>query len=561
MPDVSDMDLVRQYTGHNSEPAFAELVQRYINLVYSVALRYTGNAEDAQDVTQAVFIVLAKKAASLRERTILTGWLYEATRFTAARLLRAKARRHAREQEAYMQSTLNESDPDSAWRQLAPHLEEAMSRLGERDRTLLALRFFENKSGAEAAALLGIRESAAHKRTVRAVEKLRMFFRQRGIVLSAVAIAGAVSANSVQAAPVELAAMVTATATKGTALSAAMAALVKGTMNMMTWMKLQFALGVGTALVLAGGAATVAISRSSGGDKLTAEEIANQSQAAYAALSSYSDTGKATTEVSGQTLERTFSIRLQRPNLYRIEWANLTESSAALASPGVVWSAGDGDFFVITASGRAPNTKPTKYPDMQTALAAACGVSGAVTAIIPQYFFNQDWSSMLEVPASGLAPSTRERDEKIGGVDCFVISGRMDLAKSPDKSKFPVNLDGLGLVTTTLWIGKQDHLIHQTRQNMDYTPKPEVIDAQIKTMLEKMNQPATPEAIAEARARLEKMMPSGQARKILMTQTHENISVNPKFTMADFAGEVQGGDVSGNETKGRINLAKPNPTR
>lgn len=159
-----------------------------------------------------------------------------------------------------MQSTLNESNPDSVWRQLAPHLEAAMARLGERDRTLLALRFFENKSGAEAAAALGIREDAAHKRTARAVEKLRTLFRQRGIVLSTVAITGAVSAHSVQAAPAELAATVSAATVKGATISATITALVKGTMKMMTWLKIKFAVGVGTAVILAGGVTTIALS-------------------------------------------------------------------------------------------------------------------------------------------------------------------------------------------------------------------------------------------------------------------------------------------------------------
>jgi hypothetical protein len=80
MPDANDMELMQEYAGRNSEPAFAELVHRHINLVYSVALRFTGDSGDAQDVTQAVFIILAQKAASLRHRTSLTGWLYETTR-------------------------------------------------------------------------------------------------------------------------------------------------------------------------------------------------------------------------------------------------------------------------------------------------------------------------------------------------------------------------------------------------------------------------------------------------------------------------------------------------
>src|SRR5205809_716758 len=110
MPDLNDIDLMREYAEGHSEPAFASLVQRHINLVYSVALRYVGNSQDAKDVTQAVFIILVQKAASLRHRTTLTGWLYETTRFTARQLLRTRARQQAREQEAYMQSTLNDSN-------------------------------------------------------------------------------------------------------------------------------------------------------------------------------------------------------------------------------------------------------------------------------------------------------------------------------------------------------------------------------------------------------------------------------------------------------------------
>ena len=90
MSDANDMELVREYARHNSESAFAELVRRHINLVYSVALRFTGNTGDAEDVTQAVFIILARKAGSLRDGTVLTGWLYETTRLTAAGFLRAQ---------------------------------------------------------------------------------------------------------------------------------------------------------------------------------------------------------------------------------------------------------------------------------------------------------------------------------------------------------------------------------------------------------------------------------------------------------------------------------------
>src|ERR1700677_249567 len=113
MSAVNDMDLMREYADRDSETAFAELVHRHVNLVYSVALRSTGNFHDAQDVTQAVFVIFAKKATNLRQRTNLTGWLYETTRFTSRQLLRTRTRQQAREQEAYMQSTLNDAETES----------------------------------------------------------------------------------------------------------------------------------------------------------------------------------------------------------------------------------------------------------------------------------------------------------------------------------------------------------------------------------------------------------------------------------------------------------------
>jgi RNA polymerase sigma factor (sigma-70 family) len=260
MPDASDMDLVQEFVRQGSEAAFAELVHRHLNLVYSVAMRFTSNPEDSQDVAQAVFIILAKKAARLRQGTVLTGWLYETTRFTACRFLRTEARRRAREQQAYMRSTLNEPDTAGVWQQLAPHLEAAMSRLREADRTLLALRFYQHKTGSEAAALLGTRADAAHKRTARALETLRTFFYRRGITLSAAAIAGALSAESVQAAPAGLANTIAGAAvTQGAAAGSSTLTLVKGAIKLMAWAKAKTAIVAGVGVLLAAGTATVAV--------------------------------------------------------------------------------------------------------------------------------------------------------------------------------------------------------------------------------------------------------------------------------------------------------------
>jgi uncharacterized protein (TIGR03435 family) len=262
MPDVDDITLLREYADRDSEPAFAEIVHRHINLVYSVAIRYVGNSPDAEDITQAVFIILAQKASGLRQRTALTGWLYETTRFTAMNFLTNKTRRQAREQKAGMESTLNDPGSESVWRQLAPLLEEAMSRLSEKERTLVALRFFENKSAAETAARLGIQEWAARKRAERAMEKLRKFFAKRGIVSTTAVLASAIAANSVQAAPATLAKTVTAAAlAKGAAASGSTLTLIKGALKVMAWTKAKTTIAIGAGVLFTVGTAAVTVKK------------------------------------------------------------------------------------------------------------------------------------------------------------------------------------------------------------------------------------------------------------------------------------------------------------
>jgi RNA polymerase sigma factor (sigma-70 family) len=230
MSEPDDHQLLAEFARAGSEPAFAALVARFVNLVYSTALRSTGNPQNADEITQAVFIILARKAGKLSPRVVLSGWLYQTTRLTAANFMKGELRRRRRENEAAMQSILNEPT-DAAWREIAPLLDEAMDRLGRTDRDAVVLRYFENKSAAEIGAALRLNEETARRRVNRAVEKLRQFFLKRGVDSTAATIGESISVNSIQAAPAALAKTVTAVAlTKGAAAGGSAAALAKTTL-------------------------------------------------------------------------------------------------------------------------------------------------------------------------------------------------------------------------------------------------------------------------------------------------------------------------------------------
>src|SRR5882757_2180865 len=128
---IDDAELLRRYAEEHSEAAFADLVQRHLDLVYSTALRQLrGDAHLAQDVAQLVFTALARKAASLAGRTTLAGWLYLSTHHAAAQAVRSAQRRHTREKEAHVMQELF-SNPDSAtdWDRVRPVLDDAMRHL------------------------------------------------------------------------------------------------------------------------------------------------------------------------------------------------------------------------------------------------------------------------------------------------------------------------------------------------------------------------------------------------------------------------------------------------
>ncbi|HSU54162.1 MAG TPA: sigma-70 family RNA polymerase sigma factor, partial [Candidatus Dormibacteraeota bacterium] len=201
-------ELLRQYAGSGSDSAFSELVQRYINLVYSVAIRRVdGDAAMAQDITQTVFTQLAQKAKGLPANVMLGGWLHRHTCFAASTLLRGERRRHDREQQAVEMNMLNNSS-ETIWKSLAPVLDEALDELPALDRDALVLRYFEQRDLRAVGIAMGTNEDAAQKRVSRAVEKLRDLLANKGVALSAVALGTLLAAHAIVAAPAGSASLV-----------------------------------------------------------------------------------------------------------------------------------------------------------------------------------------------------------------------------------------------------------------------------------------------------------------------------------------------------------------
>lgn len=234
---------------------------RHINKVYSVALRHTGNPHQAEEITQAVFVILARKARSLGSRVILEGWLYQTARLTALASARSEARRAHREQQAFMQSVSNESEPD-VWSQIAPLIDSAIGSLNNSDRDAVVLRFFYGKSMHEVGAVLGANEGATRLRLHRTMEKLRRYFEKRGIVSTSEILAGTISANAVQFAPLGLATSATALALAKNPLAVSSTlTLIKGALKIMDWTKAKTAIVAGTAVLLAAGTTSVVVQK------------------------------------------------------------------------------------------------------------------------------------------------------------------------------------------------------------------------------------------------------------------------------------------------------------
>ena len=231
----------------------------------------------------------------------------------------------------------------------------------------------------------------------------------------------------------------------------------------------------------------------SAGPSLNPAEIFKKAREAYAALTSYTDKGTTVTSLNGITITTTFTIKLARPNLYRIGWVQTNDSaySTMTTKPQSVWSAGEGDFLDMLGQG------PKKQTNQQMALASATGISGGAAATIPSEFFKTQWGNQLDGAERN---DKQQADEKVGDVDCYVFSHA---------------LKGRASMT---WIGKQDFLIHQVRTVTSAAAMKAALDEAAKR---------NPSVAAH--------MVTFAPHEVTSTETHTDIVVNPKPAPSDFS--------------------------
>jgi RNA polymerase sigma factor (sigma-70 family) len=247
-----DATLLRRFSAERSEPAFAELVRRYLDLVYAAALRQVnGDSGLAADICQSIFIDLARKAGSLRPGFALAAWLHRATRLAALAALRSENRRAVREQEAATMRELDRTEPSIDWDALRPVIDDALDDLNDQDREAVLLRYFRQQSFREVAAALSLSENAARMRVDRALEKLRGVLSRRGLTSTTSALSVALAGQSLISAPGGLAATLTTTAVSVAAISTTSTLLpLMASLKVKLGLAAVVAAAVGTPLVL-----------------------------------------------------------------------------------------------------------------------------------------------------------------------------------------------------------------------------------------------------------------------------------------------------------------------
>ncbi len=250
---MQDNALLTQYAQNNSDAAFSHLVARYLPLVYRTCRRELGSDTLAEDAAQVVFLLLARKAKTLRAAPSLAGWLFQTARFVANDVRKQEARRRRREEAVMQEAVHAQAAPTPEWDSIEPHLNAALSALKPAERDAVLLRFFEGHTLAETGAFLGITEDAARMRCARALDKLRRYLTSHGAAVTGAVLTGFLTAEAVHPVPAHAAEAIlqgTTQAISGT-LSPNVLLLSKGVSHTMKLIKIKYA-ALAAGLLLAG---------------------------------------------------------------------------------------------------------------------------------------------------------------------------------------------------------------------------------------------------------------------------------------------------------------------
>jgi|GEM_PF-1715975 len=250
--EISDHQLLHDYVEQRSGSAFAELVRRHVDAVYSSALRRAnGERAMAEDIVQCVFTDFARKAAQFPAGTVPGGWLHRHTGFVASHHIDRERRHRSREQQAVAMNALTNSPEDAAWQRTAPLLDAALDSLPAPDRDAIVLRFFEKRDLRSVGHALGVSDDTAQKRVGRALEKLRSLLTRRGVTSTGAALSAIMLAHTVSPAPASLVSVLSGRALAGAATAGGtLAAAGAGLSTVARW-KLA---GLAAAIAVAGAA-------------------------------------------------------------------------------------------------------------------------------------------------------------------------------------------------------------------------------------------------------------------------------------------------------------------
>ncbi|MBN1670893.1 MAG: sigma-70 family RNA polymerase sigma factor [Kiritimatiellae bacterium] len=285
----SDGELVTRFVETGSDAAFEALVRRHSGMVFAACRRgLGGNAAQAEDAAQAVFIMLAQRARRIRNRRAVAAWLFWTANSVVSNMRREAARRRRREQKAVaMHEAEHRTESGlSWWTGIEEHLNEAISGLRERYRQAVVLRFLEGMSQREVAHAIGCSEEAARKHIARGLEGLRRNLARRGAVIPVAALAVHLAEQAAEAATAGLAASCHAAAmgavTGGAVAASVPMGIAKGAMKMILWAKVKTAAAVAGAVAIAGVGAAGMVKVLAETKPAPAEEIARQPSSVYA---------------------------------------------------------------------------------------------------------------------------------------------------------------------------------------------------------------------------------------------------------------------------------------